>query len=271
MCPGWLSAWLDGRGVSAVKAGIADGFFPERRLPYEQHWSNQIQGANALAHLGPALAWMPDNPWYLSSLAKQNTLLGWEVLRRSEEERERQDAQVMIEEALRLYNRALYQSPADPHIHLGQMFTQQVLWSFDKEDNALKQALIPWSERVSQLAPAYPDIQYGLGYLLIYVRPAILEEDIAQPFFQKAIALNERYIALVWQAYQQALPEAEALAYFAQVVPRTAEGYLQAAKAVEASYWSQSRLFYRTALTLDRGNANGLYAYANALERHQDF
>lgn len=132
-------------------------------------------------------------------------------------------------------------------------------------------AMLTLCERVATLAPAYPQLQFALGDILLYTQAKKTGKHDALPFFRRAAHLNEHYESLVWKAYQRALPEAEALQNFAWTMPNTAQGHLRTARVLQDTHWPQARLHYRAAMTMDRSNPDHLRAYADALMHHQDF
>lgn len=258
--------------VAAAQVGVADWYYPQLRSPDQKHWTHNAAHTIRVSRLKLALSWTPDNSVYLVGLADLSTHLALDEFRVDDaSEEQRQQALAKLEQALALYKQSLQQSPTDPEARLGWLRILQnfrILGTPSTYDTGEEMALL--CERAAALAPTYAQIQFGLGTLLLYSETGASRQT-ALPYFRRAVDLDKRFELMVWNTYQRALSEVEALQFLARTMPNTAEGHLKAARVLQNSHWPQARLHYRAALALSRSNPNILNAYAEALIHHQDF
>ncbi len=263
---GWLT-------VGSLQLAVADLIYPQQEVLQPDHWVYRAQPDAARKRLQHAMTWTPKNPWYWHQLARLETQMVQSVASYDDlTGGMQQHAWERLERAANAYDRALQGQPTEPDIQLGLLNVHQRLarWQSPSQPSS-SETLEARYTRIASLAPASPEIQYGLGVALLSAETDGLAAVSPQTFFRQAIRLDDDYDQRVLEAYLRPLPEDEARRQFASAIPNTPQAHQRAARLLERSNWRQARLHYRTAMTLSRADPGILQAYAEALMRQRDF
>lgn len=281
-CGHWLllliALWS---AYGALRVGVADLLYPQQPVLRPDHWVNRAGATVQRQRLRRALRWTPHNDHYWRTLAQLDVQRVQPLMQGAEKTvKYQQDVVNTLQRAAAWYKHTLQQRPTDAATQLarlGVLHTLTILRPLLDQGRIAE--LTTLSARIATLTPSDPSTHYTLGVLALAriingLAPSASSESdrkTMQQFFRHAIHLQPSYYPKVLQAYLQQLPQSQALEGFDQTVPPTPLGHLQAAQALEKTFWHRARRHYLAALALDRSHTGTLRAYAAALQRHRGF